>query len=71
MGQEKSADLDSYIMVFHYNSKGLNSSNRSENIRRMGVMHIKHIDFKLYNNTNAPSSSAVTFDMYWMKRDYK
>lgn len=71
VGQEKSADLDSYIMVFHYNSKGLNSSNRSENIRRMGVMHIKHIDFKLYNNTNAPSSSAVTFDMYWMKRDYK
>lgn len=70
VGQEKSADLDSYIMVFHYNHKGLNSSNRSENIRRMGVLHIKHIDFKLYNNTNAPSSSSVTFDMYWMKRDY-
>lgn len=71
VGQEKDTDLDAYIMVFYYNHKGLNSSNRSENIRRMGVLHIKHIDFKLYNNTNAPSSSSITFDMYWMKRDYK
>ncbi len=71
VGQEKDTDLDAYIMVFYYNHKGMNSSNRAENIRRMGVMRIKHINFKLYNNTNAPSSSSITFDMYWMKRDYK
>ncbi|MDE6125815.1 MAG: IPT/TIG domain-containing protein [Muribaculaceae bacterium] len=71
VGEEKDTDLDAYIMVFYYNHKGQNSSNRAENIRRMGVMRIKHIDFRLYNNTNAPSSSSVTFDMYWMKRDYK
>ena len=71
VGEEKSADIDAYIMVFYYNVNGLNSSNRAENIKRIGLLHIKHIDFKLYNNTNAPSSSSIIFDMYWMKHDYK
>lgn len=70
VGQEKDTDLDAYILVLYYNYKGLNSSNRAENVRRMGVLHIKHINFKLYNNTDAPSSSSITFDMYWMKHDY-
>lgn len=69
-GQEKNTDLDAYILILYYNQKGLNSDNRAENVKRMGVMHIKHIDFKLYNGTDAPSSSSITFDMYWMKRDY-
>ena len=29
VGQEKSADLDSYILILYYNYKGLNSSNRA------------------------------------------
>lgn len=70
VGQEKNTDLDAYILVLYYNHKGLDTSNRALNVRRMGVLHIKHIDFKLYNNTDAPSSSSVIFDMYWMKRDY-
>lgn len=69
VGQEKNTDVDCYVLVLYYNSKGLNSSNRAENVRRAGILHIKHIDFKLYNNTDAPSSSSVTFDMYWMKHD--
>lgn len=71
VGEEKSADLDSYILVFYYNHNGLDTSNRAKNIKRVGLLHIKHIDFKLYNNTNAPSSSRITFDMYWMKHDYQ
>lgn len=70
VGENKNTDVDSYILVLYYNHKGLDTSNRSLNVRRMGVLHIKHIDFKLYNNTDAPSSSSVVFDMYWMKRDY-
>lgn len=70
VGQELDTDVDSYILVLYYNNKGLNSSNRAENVKRIGVLHIKHIDFKLYNNTDAPSSSSITFDMYWMKHDY-
>lgn len=70
VGQPKDTDVDAYIMVFYYNYKGLDSGNKAANIRRVGILHIKHINFVLYNNTNAPSSSAVTFDMYWMKHDY-
>lgn len=70
VGQELNTDLDAFILVLYYNHKGLDSSNRAANVRRMGVLHIKHIDFKLYNNTDAPSSSSVKFDMYWMKHDY-
>lgn len=69
VGVEKSADIDAYIMVFYYSVKGL-GTNKAENIKRVGLLHIKHIDFKMWNNTNAPSSSSVTFDMYWMKHDY-
>ena len=44
--------------------------NVADNIKRIGVLHIKTVDFKLYNNTNAPSSSSIEFDMYWQKHDY-
>jgi len=71
VGVEKSADIDSYILVFYYNHLGLDAENRAKNIKRVGLLHIRHIDFKMWNNTNAPSSSSVTFDMYWMKHDYK
>ncbi len=71
IGQAKDTDVDSYIMVFYYNHNGLDSNNKAANIRRIGLLHIKHINFVLYNNTNAPSSSAITFDMYWMKHDYQ
>lgn len=69
VGSEKSADIDAYIMVIYYNADG-QGSNPTENIKRFGFLHVKHIDFKLYNNTKAPSSSGVKFDMYWMKHDY-
>lgn len=70
VGEEKSADIDAYLLVFYYNHLGLDSSNRAKNIKRIGILHIKHIDFKMWNNTTAPSSSSITFDMYWMKHDY-
>ena len=70
VGQEKNTDLDAYILVLYYNHNGLDSDNRALNVKRARVLHIKHIDFKLYNGTDAPSSSSITFDMYWMKQDY-
>ena len=70
VGANKSADVDAYIMVIYYNVNG-QATNGAENIKRIGFLHIKHIDFILYNNTKAPSSSSIKFDMYWMKHDYK
>lgn len=46
------------------------TSNVADNVKRIGLLHIKTIDFKMYNNTNAPSSSSIEFDMYWQKKDY-
>lgn len=69
VGADKSADVDAVIMIIYYNYHG-QGSNAAENVRRIGFIHLKHVDYKLYNNTNAPSSSAVTFDMYWMKHNY-
>lgn len=70
VGADKSADVDAVIMIIYYNYHG-QGSNAAENVRRIGFIHLKHIDYKLYNNTKAPSSSSVTFDMYWMKHDYQ
>ena len=70
VGTEKSADVDAFILVIYYNVKG-QAANAAENIKRFGFLHIKHVDFKFYNNTKAPSSSSVAFDMYWMKHDYQ
>lgn len=70
VGSNKSADVDAVIMVIYYNYHG-QGTNPAENIRRIGFIHIKHVDYILYNNTKAPSSSSVIFDMYWMKHDYR
>ena len=70
VGENKSADIDAVIMVIYFDVKG-QTDNPAQNIKRFGFIHITHIDFILYNNTIAPSSSAVTFDMYWMKHDYE
>ena len=70
VGVEKDADIDAYLMVFYYNYLGLDANNKSLNIKRIGILHIKHINFKMWNGTTAPSSSGITFDMYWMKHDY-
>ena len=67
--EEKVANVDAVLLVFYYNVKG-SVDNVADNIKRIGVLHIKTVDFKLYNNTNAPSSSSIEFDMYWQKQDY-
>ena len=69
VGEEKVANVDAVLLVFYYNVKG-SVDNVADNIKRIGVLHIKTVDFKLYNNTNAPSSSSIEFDMYWQKHDY-
>lgn len=69
VGQEKKADVDAVLLILYYNVNG-STSNVADNVKRIGLLHIKTVDFKLYNNTNAPSSSSVVFDMYWQKKDY-
>lgn len=61
--------LDAVILVAYYNNYGYNPDNRASGIRRLGLLHIKQIDWGVYNNSNL-GSSAVTFDCYWQKYDY-
>ena len=64
-------EKDIVIMVMYYNHAGSPSgSNFAENIKRIGFIHITKINFRLYNNTVAPSSSDITFNCYWQKYDY-
>ena len=62
-------DVDAVLMVLYYGYDG-SAENVAANIRRIGFLHIRTVNFKTYNNTNAPSSSDVTFNCYWQKYDY-
>jgi hypothetical protein len=60
-------NVDAVLMViyFNYNGAGIN------NIKRIGFIHIKSVNFRMWNNTASPASSDVTFNVYWQKYDYK
>lgn len=69
VGKEQKANVDAVLLVLYYNVAG-STSNVADNVKRIGLLHIKTVDFKMYNNTKAPSSSSIEFDMYWQKHDY-
>ena len=62
-------DVDAVLMVLYYGYDG-SAENVAANIRRIGFLHIRTVNFKTYNNKKAPSSSDVTFNCYWQKYDY-
>lgn len=61
--------LDAVLLVAYYHNNGYNSASRAANIKRLGLIHIKQIDWGVYNNSNF-GASCVTFDCYWQKYDY-
>lgn len=69
VGEEQKMNVDAVMLVLYYNVNG-STANVSDNVKRIGLLHIKTVDFKMYNNTKAPSSSSIEFDMYWQKHDY-
>lgn len=70
VGKEASnVNVDAVLMVLYYNYEG-SASNMAANIRRIGFLHIRTVNFKMWNNTIAPSSSDVLFNIYWQKYDY-
>lgn len=68
-GIEQKVNVDAVLLILYYNVNG-STSNVADNVKRIGLLHIKTVDFKMYNNTKAPSSSSIEFDMYWQKKDY-
>lgn len=65
----ENVDVDAVLMVLYYGYNG-SAENVAANVRRIGFLHIRTVNFKTYNNTKAPSSSDVTFNIYWQKYDY-
>lgn len=67
-GVEKKVNVDAVLLVLYYNVNG-STANVADNVKRIGLLHIKTVDFKMYSGI-APSSSSIEFDMYWQKKDY-
>lgn len=69
MVDEPGYKLDAVLLVAYYHNYGYDPDARAANIKRLGLLHIKQIDWGVYNNSNYGSTS-VTFDCYWQKYDY-
>lgn len=61
--------LDAVFLVGYYLNNSYNKDNAAAGIKRLGLLHIKSIDWGVYNNSNF-GSSKITFDFYWQKYDY-
>lgn len=64
----ENVDVDAVLMVFYYGYDGFASENPAANVRRIGFLHIRTVNFKI--NSTSPSGSDVTFNCYWQKYDY-
>ena len=61
--------LDAVFIIAYYQNYGYNPDKRAAGIKRLGLLHVKQIDWGNYNNSNF-GASVVTFDCYWQKYDY-
>ncbi len=64
----QSMDTDLVFLMAYYDFNGYNAENRVENIRRIGILHLKNINWTISNNDFR--GTQVTFDCYWQKYDY-
>lgn len=69
MVDEPGYKLDAVLLVAYYHNYGYNPDSRAANIKRLGLLHIKQIDWGVFNNSNY-GSTCITFDCYWQKYDY-
>lgn len=49
-GKEQKVNVGAVLLILYYNVNG-STSNVADNVKRIGLLHIKTIDFKMYNNT--------------------
>lgn len=65
-------NVDAVLMVLYYGYEGAGSeANKAANIRRIGFLHIRTVNFKVAAGSNPnPGASDILFNMYWQKYDY-
>ena len=64
--------VDAVILVMYYSNYGYDKASPVSNIKRLGLLHIKTMDWLTYETNSATTyaNSTVTFDCYWQKYDY-
>ena len=60
--------LDAVFIVAYYKNYGFNPDSKAAGIKRLGLLHVKQIDWGVFNSKFA--ASRVTVDCYWQKYDY-
>ena len=66
--ENKTADVDAFMFVFYHNYKG--AADYYNNVKRIGILHIKTVDFKFDSKRTTPSESSVEFDKWSQNHDY-
>ncbi|MGN1210931.1 MAG: DNA-binding protein, partial [Candidatus Cryptobacteroides sp.] len=63
--------VDAVILVMYYSNCGYDPEAKAKNIRRLGLLHIKTMDWKVYSASSSNYAlSSIYFDCYWQKYDY-
>ncbi|MGN0188424.1 MAG: IPT/TIG domain-containing protein [Candidatus Cryptobacteroides sp.] len=66
---EKDYKVDAVFIVAYYSNNGYSAEAPAANIKRLGFLHIKTIDWNV-SSSNDYRDSFVTFNCLWQKYDY-
>ena len=66
---EKDYKCDAVFIVAYYTNCGYSADAPAANIKRLGLLHVKTIDWNV-STSNDYRDSFVTFNCYWQKYDY-
>lgn len=63
--------VDAVFLVLYYANCGYSKEAPASNVKRVGLLHVKSIDWAIYQaSTPNYGCSTVNFDIYWQKYDY-
>lgn len=66
---EKDYKCDAVFIVAYYTNCGYSADAPAANIKRLGLLHVKTIDWNVSSSSDY-RDSFVTFNCYWQKYDY-
>ena len=63
--------VNAVFLVLYYANCGFSKEAPASNVKRVGLLHVKTIDWAVYQaSTPNYGCSTVNFDIYWQKYDY-
>lgn len=67
--EKLNAEVDAVLLVLYYNYKGFSGDLPLANVKRVGFIHLRKVNFRPVSG--APSASDITYNVYWQKADYQ